>query len=377
MKLFRYLTREVLVSTAAVSLILLLIISSGRFISYLGQVAEGKISFGFLFVILGLKLPEFIQLVIPLAFFVSLLLTYGRLYIENEMSVLFSCGISKVKLMQYSLGIALLVMILSAFFSLWLVPYSEYQSDIAKQEQAKLTVFDFIQPGKFQGRGRKTTYIEAITPEEGWMSNIFIADIEDNQGKNIPVQILASHAEQVKVADENNSTYLVLKNGTRFEGAPGSAEYRIVKFDTYAILLVDAQTTEKYNLSALPSHRLWSVDTPNEAAEWHWRLGLIIIIPILTIIAVSLSQVNPRQGRFFKILPATLLMILYLGLLIWGKGAIEKETTPVILGLWWIHGIFALIAAILFMQFNDVSLKLHRSKLIESKNRSSSKGQNI
>lgn len=357
MKLFRYLAKEVLVSTMAVSLILLLIISSGRFISYLGQVAEGKISFGFLFVILGLKMPEFIQLVIPLAFFVSLLLTYGRLYIENEMSVLFSSGISKVKLLQYTLGIALIITLFNATFSLWLVPFSEHQSELAKQEQSKLTVFDFIQPGKFQGNGKKVTYIDGITPEEGWMHNLFISDVIKRDNQTIPVQTFATHAEQIKVQDKNNSTYLVLKNGTRFEGKPGTADYKVTEFDTYAILLVDAQKRSKVNLSALPSSQLWSIDKPKEQAEWQWRLGLIIITPVLTVIALSLSQVNPRQGRFFKILPATLLMILYLGLLIWGKGALEKRDIPLQFGLWWIHLIFILIATALFMHFNGFTLK--------------------
>ena len=81
MKLFRYLAKEVLVSTAAVTLILLLVILSGRIFNYLGRVAEGRMSFDFLFILLGLHVPSFIQVILPLAFFLSLLLAYGRLYI--------------------------------------------------------------------------------------------------------------------------------------------------------------------------------------------------------------------------------------------------------------------------------------------------------
>ena len=357
-----------LLSTAAVSFILLLIISSGRFVSYLGQAAEGKMTFKFLFVILGYHIPGFLQLILPLAFFLSLLLTYGRLYIENEMSILFSCGISKVKLLKYTLGIALIATSLNAFFSLWLSPTSEYLSQAAKQEQSQLSTFDFIQPGTFQGRGRKTTYISNFTPEEGWMNDIFIADIIKRDNKNIPTQTLATYAEQINVEDENNSTYLVLKNGVQYEGTPGNSDYRIIEFDTYAILLEGPEDKVIDSLSAQPSQQLWSIQKPKEQAEWQWRLGLVIMIPILTIIGTSLSQVNPRQGRFFKLLPATLLMIFYLGLLIWGKGALEKGDIPLAFGLWWVHIFFALIAAFLFMGFNNMSVQsLYKKAFFKTK----------
>lgn len=371
LKLFRYLAKEVLVSTAAVSFILLLIISSGRFISYLGQAAEGKMSFKFLFIILGYNIPNFLQLILPLAFFLSLLLTYGRLYIENEMSILFSSGVSKVKLLGYTLGISLIALTLNGLFSIWLTPASEYHSKLAKQEQSQLTAFDFIQPGQFQGNGRKTTYVAAITPEEGWMNDVFITEISKKDGKNIAIQTLADYAEQIDVKDENNSTYLVLKNGSRFEGTPGENNYRITDFDTYAILLADAEDSVIDDLSTQPSSKLWSIQSFAEQAEWQWRLSLIIMIPILTVIATSLSQVNPRQGRFFKLLPATLLMIFYLAMLIWGKGALEKGKTPLMLGLWWVHILFAAIAIFLFMNFNDFSImarkrKPNKTKQIES-----------
>ncbi|TDO95478.1 lipopolysaccharide export system permease protein [Marinomonas balearica] len=353
MRLFRYLAKEVLVSTAGVTLILLLIILSGRFVNYLGRAAEGKMSFEFLFIILGFHIPSFIQMILPLAFFISLLLAYGRLYIENEMSILFSSGISKAKLALYTLGIAGVLTLASAFINFWLSPFSEYQAELARQEQDQLTAFDFIQPGRFQGRGQRTTYVASFTAEEGWMNDIFLSDFVRKNDRDIPTQTVAKNAEQIRIEAEGGLNYLVFKNGVRYEGVPGSAEYRIMEFDTYAIRLEDKAFEKIDRAFAVPTSALLGSENLKYVAELHWRMALVIMIPILAIIGVSLSQVNPRQGRFFKMLPAILLMILYLGLLIWGKTALEKGKIPAQFGLWWAHAMFATISGVLFLQFNQ------------------------
>ncbi len=368
MRLFRYLAKEVLVSTSGVTLILLLVILSSQFSSYLGRITEGKMTFEFLFVILGYHTPSFIQMILPLAFFLSLLLAFGRLYIENEMSVLFSSGISKLKLAAYTLGIAGIVSVFSMTLNFWLAPTSEYKAAQAAQEQKQVSAFDLLIPGRFEGRGQRTTYIDSFT-SDGWMNDIFLSDIVTKKGQKIPTQTFASYAEQVRIPSENNQSYLVFKNGTQYEGQPGTSEYRITKFDTYAVRMKGANTSiidEPYAQSTLT---LIKSDRLLDKVELQWRISLVAIIPILAVIGLSLSQVNPRQGRFFKMLPAILLMIVYIALLIWGRAALEKGHINIEVGLWWIHGLFIVIGLILFLQYNQVfqrsKAKLPRTGLNE------------
>jgi lipopolysaccharide export system permease protein len=354
LRLFRYLAKEVLVSTAGVTLILLLVILSGRFSNYLGRIAEGKMTFEFLFVILGYHIPSFIQMILPLAFFLSLLLAFGRLYIENEMSVLFSSGVSKIKLAGYTLGIACIISLTSASINFWLAPFSEYRAAEASQEQNQLSAFDFLIPGRFEGNGQRTIHIDSFTPNEGWMNQIFLSDVVRKKNASIPTQTFAAYAEQIRVSSEDNQNYLIFKNGTRYEGKPGTANYRITQFDTYAVRMATKDNSvidEPYTKSTLSLIKSTAL---LDKVELQWRISLVVVIPILAIIGLSLSQVNPRQGRFFKMLPAIILMILYIALLIWGRTGLEKGKLPIQLGLWWIHGVFALIAAALFIQYNQV-----------------------
>ena len=64
----------------------------GRLIRYFGIAAEGRLDVGLLFAIIGYNLPTFLELILPLSFFVALMLVLGRMYVDHEMSVLFSSG---------------------------------------------------------------------------------------------------------------------------------------------------------------------------------------------------------------------------------------------------------------------------------------------
>ena len=55
----RYLIRQVVVNMLAVSLVLMLVFMSGRFIKYLAEAAAGGISADVLFLIMAYRMPEF------------------------------------------------------------------------------------------------------------------------------------------------------------------------------------------------------------------------------------------------------------------------------------------------------------------------------
>ena len=122
MIVFRYLSREVLQTLAAVSGVLLLIIMSGRFIKYLAQAAAGQLDSGVLLMIMAYRLPGFMVLILPLGMFLGILLAYGRLYLDSEMTVLSATGISDRKIIGYTQGPALLIMLIVGLLSFWIAP---------------------------------------------------------------------------------------------------------------------------------------------------------------------------------------------------------------------------------------------------------------
>ena len=346
MIVFRYLSREVLLTLSAVGAVLLVIIMSGRFIKYLAQAASGLLDPGSLFLIMGFRLPGFLQLILPLGLFLGILLAYGRLYLESEMTVLSATGMSQQRLFVMTLFPATLVALIVAWLSLSLAPQGANQFQLLLNKQDALTEFDTLEPGRFQALrdGTRVTYTEQLSADRINLGGVFISQKNaSSDGKDRGISVLVAEKGRQEIKPDGNR-YLILDNGYRYDGNPGQADYRAIKYDEYGVLLPKPDVSDEVtDRDALSTSVLIHSDDLRMRAELEWRLSLPLLVFIVTLMAVPLSRVNPRQGRFLKLLPAILLYMAYLTLLIAARGALDKGKIPVALGLWWVHAIFLVI----------------------------------
>ncbi|MFG0380827.1 LPS export ABC transporter permease LptF [Pseudomonas sp. zbq_18] len=370
MIVFRYLSREVLVTLSAVSAVLLVIIMSGRFIKYLAQAAQGVLDPGVLFLIMGYRMPGFLQLILPLGLFLGILLAYGRLYLDSEMTVLSATGMSNRRLLSYTMAPAALVAALVAWLSLGLAPQGVAEVARILNQQDALTEFDTLVPGRFQSMkdGSRVTYTEALSEDRGQLSGVFITEKKaataKDKSRNADISVLVAEKGR-QVIQGDGSRYLILENGYRYDGNPGQADYRVIKYDTYGVLLPKPSVSNEIGeREAIPTRELFGSDKPREQAELQWRLSIPMLVFVVTLLAVPLARVNPRQGRFLKLLPAILLYMTYLGLLIAARGQLDKGKIPMQLGLWWVHGLFLLIGAGLFL-WQPLQLKLASRRVMK------------
>lgn len=347
MIVFRYLSREVLVTLSAVSAVLLVIIMSGRFIKYLAQAASGALDPGVLFQIMGYRLPGFLQLILPLGLFLGILLAYGRLYLESEMTVLSATGMSPGRLLGITMIPATVVALLVAWLSFSLAPLGATRFAQLINQQDALTEFDTLVPGRFQmlRDGTRVTYTEALSEDRVNLGGVFIsekrASTDGKKDRGISVLVADKGRQEV---DTNGNRYLILENGYRYDGNPGQPDYRAIKYETYGVMLPKPEVSEDISeREAIPTSTLFGSTVLRDRAELQWRLSLPLLVFIVTLMAVPLSRVNPRQGRFLKLLPAILLYMAYLTILISVRSAVEKGRLPIGLGLWWVHGLFLAI----------------------------------
>ncbi|HWV16141.1 MAG TPA: LPS export ABC transporter permease LptF [Cellvibrio sp.] len=356
MIILRYLSRDILINAFAVSLVLLLIILSGRFVGLLADAAAGKYAVDVLFTMIGYRMPGLLQVILPLGFFIAVLLAYGRLYIESEMVVLFACGISQRQLMAITLLPALLMAVLVALFSFWLGPVGAQQYAKVLDEQRNRSEFETLNAGRFQalGQGQTMTYIDDITNKRKRLEGVFIA--HEGSDKYHLMVAVAKYGEQVQ-HPEYEQRYLMLHEGDRYEGMPGSAEFRVTHFSTYGQYMPPAETLGDYTreTDAKPTSDLFSSADRELQTALQWRLSMPMLVFIGALLAVPLSRSNPRQGRFLKMLPALLLYIFYFTFLGNVRSAMESGKWPLFPGLWAVHGAFALLALLLF-NWEKVSL---------------------
>ncbi|WP_417595403.1 LPS export ABC transporter permease LptF [Oceanospirillum sp.] len=352
MILFRYLVREVLLTLTAVSAVLLLIILGGRFIGLFQDVAEGSLSLDFLWTLLLLQFPSVLELILPLGFFLSVMLTYGRLYQENEMGVLMACGFSPNRLLSYTLMTGLLVASVVASFSLWLTPWSESRVAQILEEQKQRVDFSTIKPGRFQEfSGGQVVYTEELTDSNTRMHTVFLSqEVTDDDGQKRTAVFKAEQGYQYLDAT-TGSRYLVLENGSRTEGRAGLGDFSLLTFERYAVRMSERKaTTISYKVRQMPTSAVWNSDKIEHQAAFQWRISLPLMVIVVTMIAVPLSYVRPRQGRFAKLFPAIFLHIFYLSGLISVQGMIEKGKLDPAVGLWVVHGVFLMIAAYLLLK---------------------------
>lgn len=363
MIVFRYLSRELLVTLSAVSAVLLVIIMSGRFIKYLAQAAQGLLDPGVLLLIMGYRLPGFLQLILPLGLFLGILLAYGRLYLDSEMTVLSATGMSQRRLMLYSLAPAALIAALVGWLSMGLTPQGIAEVDRILGEQDSLTEFDTLVPGRFQTLrdGTRVTYTRDLSEDRTELAGVFISEtnLSNTTGEQRGLSVLVAESGRQEVQPDG-SRYLILENGYRYDGNPGQANYRAIQYDTYGVLLPKPEVSiDVSEREAMPTLELIGSDDIRLQSELQWRLSLPMLVFIVTLMAVPLAKVNPRQGRFLKLLPAILLYMTYLTLLIAMRSSLDKGRLPMSLGLWWVHGIFFAIG--MLMLFWE-PLMLARSK---------------
>ncbi len=342
----RYLAKEVLQSTFAVTFVLLIIIMCGRFIKYLAQAAAGKVDASILLEVMAYRLPGFLELILPLGFFIALLLAYGRLYAEHEMTVLSACGMSRSQLLLYSFLPATLIAIIIAALSLWISPYSLQKAHSLLNAQEAKSDVDTLKPARFQSmrNGTMTTYTKDINGDE--LSSIFIAT--QNIEGQLPSVITAKTGRFV-FNETYGQRYLLLRDGARYEGIPGTADYRVTFFEQYAQHIAEPEFQDQgyKQVDAQSTAELMQQDSLAASATLQWRFSLPLLIVIVTLVGVPLSYTSPRKGRYTKLFPAIILYLLYVVGLNSARGSIEKGKLPVELGLWWVHAVVILIALFL------------------------------
>ena len=328
----------------AVSGILLLIFMSGRFIKYLAQAASGGISADVLFTLMGYRMPGFLELILPLGLFIGILLAYGRMYLESEMTVLFACGVSERRLVMLTMGTSLIVMFLVGAMSLVISPWGMQNVEKIFRDQSKLTEFEMLAPGRFQAlkTGQRVTYTEALSDDKKELQGVFISE----KTKDEQLLILTPAETGTQYVDpKTGSRFLVLHNGKRYQGMPGELEFNVIEFESYGLKISEPPAEQRGRKDeSIDTIELWNSTNPKYVALMQWRISIPLLVPIVTLLAISLSRVNPRQGRFFHLFPAMLIYITYLGLLIVARNSLGKDRIPSWLGLWWVHALFFSIA---------------------------------
>jgi lipopolysaccharide export system permease protein len=346
-----YLAREILKTSFATLLVLYVILVSNALGRVLADIADGDIPRQALWPVLLSQSISILSLLLPIALFLGIVFAFGRMYKDHEIVVMNACGIGYREFYKPVALILLPVLIFSAYTSLWLNAQVQRQAQAIVDHGENQHEFQQIRSGQFNQSksGDLVFFMESISDDRLELQDIIISQARDDYR----VLETADSGRQ-KIEEKTGDLFLVVGPGERYEGRPGAAEHKIVSFDQHGILMENksrSSSTHKRS-DQMTLAELWASERVAHRAELHWRIALPVVLLVLGLVAVPLSYIAPRKGRFGKVGYALLIYILYFNLMAFTRAQLEAGSFPFTLNFWWVHLAFLGLALGLLYQRN-------------------------
>ena len=333
-KLDRYLSREFAQTVFAALVVLGLISLGGVFADLLGEIARGKVPAGLLLSQLGLRLVNFLPILLPLALMLGLLLAIGRLYRDSEMPVLAAMGVGPTRLLRPLMWVVLPVVAVVAICALWLGPAAQRLGDRMVWEANRNLLITGLEPGKFTSLPNNggVVYVGGMSSDGRQFSRMFVHRVDGDR-----MDVSTSRTGGLFL-DPDGARYLRLDEGFRVEGPAGAGrDYRLMRYARNELRLPDTEAKKADDdpimLSTLD---LIGDPRPEAAAQLHGRIAPPLLTLAFALLALPLARSPPRQARYGRVLLAFLGYLVGMNLMVLGTRWISEGRVPASIGLWWL-----------------------------------------
>lgn len=342
--------REFASTAAAIFVGLSFILVTVVLIRFLGQAAGGQVPVDAVLALIGFTSLNWMPIALSLAVFISILLTLTRVWRDSEMVVWFASGVPLTAWVGPILRFALPVVIVIAAMSMYLSPWAQKKSaEYRKVLEAREEV-SRVAPGVFReiASSKRIFYVESVAGDTAQVKNVFVASVLAGK-QNVTV---AEYGKTETAA--NGDRFIVLENGRRYEGEPGSAEFRVMHFERYSLRIEPKEVSRlELNSKTASTQALLAQPSPANLGELLRRAAIPISALVLALLALPLSFVNPRSGRTYSLIFAVLTFTVYFNLIGIAQAWVAQGKAPFFGSMWGIHSPMLLIlAALLFRQLN-------------------------
>lgn len=356
----RLLFHEVFKALGLILGVLLTILLANYFVRLLGQVASGVIAQELLFAVVGLEMLRVVGRVIPPAFFFSILWVLGRMYRDSEVIALESAGIGTLRIYRAffiaAIPLALLVMVLV----MELLPWAKAKVQQIKAEERANIEIAGLKPKRFNvfDSGELVFFAEAVA-DDGALEGVFVRHRQ--HGK---LGIVSAARALQRADSETGAKYVVLQNGSRYDGVPGISDFSIGRFSEYGIEIPSAPPPEQStSVSARSWQDLWQSSGLRERTELQYRLSFPLAVFAFVIVSVPLARSLPNGGVYGRLIFALLVYVVFMNLQSIAERWMETGLTPDWLGMWWVPLLMVLVAGLVLF-WDSMWFTTHRKRLI-------------
>ncbi|MEW5756538.1 MAG: LPS export ABC transporter permease LptF [Pseudomonadota bacterium] len=359
----RYIRKELVTTFAAVFLVLMLVVAGQSFVRAMGAAAEGDMPADLVYKLLAIRISGTLGELLPLAWFMSLLLAFGRMNQDNEMTVIAATGVSFQRILRFIALPVLLFTLLVGAISFLVKPWSEEYNYRLRDEAKARNEITGVRAGGFNeiNKGERVFYVEALSEDRLRMQNVFIQGSEGNGDK---IDLFTAPSSRQDVDPQTGERFLVLENGYRYEIDRSKGDYKFYEYQEAAVRLEKPEVTpEDRGRRALSIAKLWASDNIADKAELQWRISLPLSVLLLTVLGMLLSQGSPREGRTAKVFVAIMIYVFYVNIMAVAKTWVALGKVNSVIGLWWVHGLVVLLIVWLYGRRYGFSVRPRRPEV--------------
>ncbi|WP_074200731.1 LPS export ABC transporter permease LptF [Sulfurivirga caldicuralii] len=324
----RYLAGELWQTFAAVLVVLLLITFGTQVSELLALAAQGRVAPELVGKLLLLKIPPALEVVLPLVVLLASQLTFGRLYQDQEMVVLASCGVPPAYFRAQVIKFAVPLMLAALAVSAFLTPWAQQQSRLllmAQQQQSPLAAF---QPGRFNDLGGEGVFYAARQDADGTLRELWL-QVQTPEGS---VQMSAPRGRFEWV---EGRLALVLEDAWSVQGyRPGETVVTVRHMGRFEGFVPHLSVQAPPSRQEKTLAQLWHSDQPGDRALLHQRLIVPFSILVMALLGLKLAKTRPREGRFGRFFVALVVYVLYVQLLTAFQDRVAHGEAVWILGMW-------------------------------------------
>jgi len=341
----RALRRELVSSAGATFTVLFSILLTWTLVTILGRAAGGKVASSDVIALLAFAALNYLPTVLVFTSFISVLMVITRTYKDSEMVVWFASGLSLTRFIRPVLAFGLPIVLLTALLSFYATPWARGKSTEYVERFAKREDLQKVSPGQFKesASANRIFFVEGVAGTNAVVRNVFVNQV-DAKGTSV---IVAS--EGVVDVTPSGDRFLVLKNGRRYQGKPGDADFQSMEFERYSMRVTQqsADTGDTKDANTMTTAALLADWNGFTKAELMWRMSLPITCLLLILVAIPLGFANPRAGSAINLIIAVLVFFTYNNLTKVFEASIKQGKFSFAMGWWPLH--LAALVAVLAM----------------------------
>ena len=353
----RALQRELAASAGAAFTVLFTILVTWTLISILGKAAGGKVASSDVLALIMFAMLNYLPTVLSLTSFISVLVVLTRSYRDSEMVVWFASGQSLLRWIRPVLTFGLPLVLLTGALSLYVTPWAKRQSTEFVQRFEKREDLKKVSPGQFKesSSSNRVFFVEGVSGESTVVQNVFVNTVEGDKSTVVVAK------EGVIEADAKGGQFLVLKNGRRYQGTPGQADFQSMEFERYSMRVASKAVITGANLpaNAMTTEALMAAPTREARAELLARVSAPLTCLLLILLAIPLGFVNPRAGSAANLIIALLIFVTYTNLVGLMQVSVAKGKINFAMAWWPLHLAVALWVVSMFAWRLNVNHRYH------------------